>query len=239
MSSLSDYDLLMRMIEVGINTYLFDEYEPVCPSEDELLNKVSVATIAYWLEELGKLRLISDVQPSYFEGEPQLAFRVSKRAVELWRDPITLAQLIKAILPPEKAQYDIFLSYTTSDSHIAEELYEEFQKYQIDCYMAEMDLALATEWQSEISEALKSSKIVAILVTPRSKSKDWVLIEVGAAWILGKKLLPLLNQVNSSDLIGPLSQFQARVVENSKQRQFIASEISKNMNLNASRETSL
>lgn len=126
---------------------------------------------------------------------------------------------------PTRAAYDVFLSYTQKDVHIANEIREELAGSGMTCFMAEKDIRASGDWTEEIRGALHSSEIILLLLTQRSLGKPWILLEAGAAWALGKRIVPLLNQVDASEIIDPLTRHQARVVEITEQRVSLAVEL--------------
>ena len=92
--------------------------------------------------------------------------------------------------------------------------------------MAEKDIQVAAEWQDSIRPAaLIGSKRVLVLLTPRSINRPWVLMETGAAWALGKPLVPALSHVAATDLVDPIRRHQARIIETTAQRQALVNEL--------------
>jgi hypothetical protein len=91
--------------------------------------------------------------------------------------------------------------------------------------MAERDIPVATEWQDSIRAALLGSQRLLILLTPRSLNRPWVFMETGAAWALGKDLIPALVHVAANDLIDPIRRYQARVIETTAQRKAFVQEL--------------
>jgi hypothetical protein len=93
--------------------------------------------------------------------------------------------------------------------------------------MAEKDIAAAEEWQDRVRAALRGSVRVLVLLTPRSINRPWVLMETGAAWALGKPLIPALVQISPNDLLDPIRRRQARVIETTAQRKALVEEIAR------------
>jgi hypothetical protein len=116
-------------------------------------------------------------------------------------------------------KYDIFLSYADGDSRLADELKTEFEIRGLRWFMAKKDIEVASEWEISIREALISCTWVLLLLTPRSIDRPWVLLESGAAWGLGKRLVPVLVQVSISNLIDPIRKYQARLIKTMRDRQ--------------------
>lgn len=122
-------------------------------------------------------------------------------------------------------RYDIFFSYTASDAHIAVELCDELESANLKCYMAERDVPVGTDWDENIRNSLLTSHRIVLLITPRSLQKHWPLIETGAAWILGKEIIPAIIHINPEELPGPVKRLQARIIETMKQRKQLVAEL--------------
>jgi hypothetical protein len=122
-------------------------------------------------------------------------------------------------------RYDVFVSYSHDDAHIAQDLYSRMTSAGLTCFIAEKDIAVATEWEPAVRDALRTSASVLLVITPRSIKRPWVMAEVGAAWALDKTLVPALAFVSPGDLIRPISKFQARIVETPTQIEHLIREL--------------
>jgi TIR domain len=75
----------------------------------------------------------------------------------------------------------IFLSYADDDSKLARKIHNwltlTFPK--AGCFFAEDDAKRGPKWQVDIEKGLKCCKVAVVLVTPRSRNRDWVNYEVG------------------------------------------------------------
>ena len=107
----------------------------------------------------------------------------------------------------------------------ADELQKDLENNGLNCFMAEKDIQVATEWQDSIRSALIGSKRILVLLTPRSINRPWVLMETGAAWALGKALIPALSHIDANELLDPLRRYQARVIETTAQRKSLVNEL--------------
>lgn len=142
-----------------------------------------------------------------------------------------LAQVIneKKKRQPNKSiksfKHDIFLSYTAGDSHIAKELSDELKLAGLRCFMAEKDLKVGSDWNEDIRNSLRSAHRIVLLITPRSLRKHWPLMETGAAWALGKDIVPALINVEIDELPDPVQRFHARTIETMKQRKELIAEL--------------
>jgi TIR domain len=221
---MDDRELVRRLFELGVATFQKSHTSYADPSSDAHLHGVGAATIATWLEELGRHRLIGDVRPHFSRGGAGFRYQVTEEAVRIWSNPSVLERLLDQIVPvPPK--YDVFISYTAGDSALATELKSDFEHQGWKCFMAEKDIPVAAEWQDTIRTALLGSQRILILLTTRSLDKPWVLMETGAAWVLEKELIPALVQVAPSSLIDPIRRYQARVIETTAQRKAFVQEL--------------
>ena len=221
---MDDRSLVTRLLEIGVATRRTNPDAYATPSDDPGLKGIGVATVANWLEELGRHRLIGDVQPCFTSSGAGFRFQVTDDAVHLLSDAWRFDAWLNKIIPltPE---FDVFISYAAGDSAIADELRNDLEKSGLKCFMAEKDIHVATEWQDSIRAALIGSRRVLVLLTPRSINRPWVLMETGAAWALGKALIPALSHVAANELLDPIRRHQARVIETTAQRQSLVNEL--------------
>ena len=64
-------------------------------------------------------------------------------------------------------------------------------------------------FDAEIREALIESKEVCIVFSPSALNSEWVLSEWAAAWVLDKRIVPLLYQMPPAKLPERLRKFHA------------------------------
>jgi hypothetical protein len=124
------------------------------------------------------------------------------------------------------SQYDIFISYSHNDSQLAKSLYSKFKATGLRCFLAEKDIAAAECWESKIRDALRASQRILLLITPNSKDSHWVVAEAGAAWALGKPLIPTLAYVSNGELIAPIASHQARSIHTPEEIESLVKELS-------------
>lgn len=82
-------------------------------------------------------------------------------------------------------------------------------------WLSDTDVAAGSRWAQEVAQELEASNIGIICVTPENLGSSWVLFEAGA---LAKsmqvaKVIPLIFDLDFSDIAGPLAQFQAKKAE--------------------------
>ena len=78
-------------------------------------------------------------------------------------------------------------------------------------WMSEDNISTGARWASEIAHELETSGFGIICVTPENQNNPWLLFEAGALskTIVQSFVCPYLYDMSTSELTGPLSQFQA------------------------------
>lgn len=131
-------------------------------------------------------------------------------------------------------KYDIFISYASEDGDIAEEIYEMIQKKnpQLEIFMAKKSIKAGDVWDETIRKALISSPVIVLLLTPKSYRKPWVLLEVGGAWFQRKKIIPLYQYVEITDLPQPIKANQGILITTTANRREAVKTILSNFDTN-------
>jgi TIR domain len=81
-------------------------------------------------------------------------------------------------------------------------------------WLSEADVSAGDRWAQAIAKELETSKFGIICLTRENLGSPWVLFEAGAlAKSLETKVIPLLFNLEISDVSGPLAQFQAKKFE--------------------------
>ncbi|MCD9186070.1 MAG: toll/interleukin-1 receptor domain-containing protein [Pyrinomonadaceae bacterium] len=89
----------------------------------------------------------------------------------------------------------VFLSYSHKDSEIAEKIAKELSKFDLVVWNAETEILPGDNWAEKVSNALKDSDAMVVLITPDSLESRTVQREIEYA--LGNKsydnrLIPVL-----------------------------------------------
>lgn len=136
-------------------------------------------------------------------------------------------------------KYDIFLSYSHLDQLIAIELEEKLRASGLRCFLSEKSVQSGEEWVSTVRKSIQESERVLILVTPRSVNSKWVYIEAGAAWMENKKIVPLIQFVDLSELPEIIKNVQIKRIETEAQKLSLIQEMAKGMSKASSIQISL
>jgi hypothetical protein len=79
-------------------------------------------------------------------------------------------------------------------------------------WLSDADVSAGDRWATVVAKELEASNFGIICVTPENLNSPWVLFEAGALAkaMHGSKVIPLLFNLEFSDVSGPLAQFQAK-----------------------------
>lgn len=104
----------------------------------------------------------------------------------------------------------VFISHSSSDKWIARQIAEQLAARGIDTFLDEKDIETGDSIDDKIQEELSDSDELLMLLSPASLKSSWVLIEIGGARALRKRLVPILLHVGPNDLPPPLATGLAR-----------------------------
>jgi hypothetical protein len=128
-------------------------------------------------------------------------------------------------MPERFETYDVFLSFSNHDEHIAKELADRLTSAGLSCFLSAKDLRGGAIWKPSIRDAIRRSDRVLLLITPRSKDSRWVSLETGAAWMEQKDLIPLTQFVEPSELGDIARDYQVRIIETDQQKAALVAEL--------------
>jgi len=95
----------------------------------------------------------------------------------------------------------VFISFTYKDKEYANKMYGLLRKIpNIEIFSLEM-ITAGEDWESRLRSEIWKSDIFIVLLSENSINSKSVLHEVGAAWALGKRILPI---VTNPDIISKI-----------------------------------
>jgi hypothetical protein len=100
--------------------------------------------------------------------------------------------------------YTVFISHSSKDRWIAQQMArlidERTGEHGVTTFLDEKDIEGGDLFKDEIRTALRSCEELLVLLTPYSISRDWVQNEIGSAWVLEKRIVPILLHVDLDDI---------------------------------------
>jgi predicted nucleotide-binding protein len=95
-------------------------------------------------------------------------------------------------------RYQVFVSHATADKWLARTLCEKIEETGASTFRDDRDINGGDEIPEEIRRQIKQSKEILVLLTPESVNRQWVILEVGAAWGWSKRMriVILMNHIS-------------------------------------------
>jgi hypothetical protein len=80
------------------------------------------------------------------------------------------------------SDYQVFVSHATADKWLATILCEKIESVGAFTFRDDRDIDGGDDIPESIRVAIKRSRELVVLLTPKSVDREWVKLEVGAAW---------------------------------------------------------
>jgi hypothetical protein len=82
-------------------------------------------------------------------------------------------------------------------------------------WLSDVDIAAGERWTQSVAKELETTNLGIICLTRENVGSPWILFEAGslAKSFQGSKVIPLLLDLEFSEITGPLAQFQAKKVD--------------------------
>ncbi len=95
-------------------------------------------------------------------------------------------------MPKTQRRFEVFLSHATDDKWIAKVLCEKIESLgNVHVWRDDRDIDGGDDIPDEIRMAIQGCDEFLVLLTPASVGREWVLIEIGAAWYCECRMVPL------------------------------------------------
>ena len=94
----------------------------------------------------------------------------------------------KATQDAAEKPYQVFVSHATADKWLARTLCEKIEGTGATTFRDDRDIDGGDDIPEEIRRQIKRSREILVLLTPESINRQWVTLEVGAAWGKGKHM---------------------------------------------------
>lgn len=98
-------------------------------------------------------------------------------------------------------KYDVFISFSSENKKAAEYIEKILSSLGCTCYLSGQRLRGGDLFPEHIRESLVSSREFCLLYSKKSRKSSWVNTELGAAWGLGKYIVPILYELSKSGIL--------------------------------------
>lgn len=110
---------------------------------------------------------------------------------------VTLAQKprinLKGNIGGDEMDHKVFISYSHEDKLIAEEIDDHINSTGLVTFIDEKNIEWGDPLSLSVNDELMSSTMLLVILSPAGMKSNWVMLEIGQAIAMGKKILPFLT----------------------------------------------
>ncbi len=94
--------------------------------------------------------------------------------------------------------YSVFVSHASADKWVAKTMCEKIDSQGAESFRDDRDIDGGDDIPEKIRQAIKKCQDFVVLLSPLSLKRDWVRLEMGAAWGWKKRVIIVLMHVGDS-----------------------------------------
>lgn len=110
-------------------------------------------------------------------------------------------------------KYLVFISHSNKDrwiaGQIAKIIEEKGQEYGLRVFLDEKDIESGDSIPESIRKNIQACDEFIVLLSRYSVDRPWVLIEIGAAWVLGKRIIAIIDKVTPEEMPDAITPYKA------------------------------
>lgn len=104
----------------------------------------------------------------------------------------------------------VFISHSGRDRWIAAQIDRRLREDAgVGTFLDEKDILGGDRITDRVKDGLQRCDEFVVLFSSASKRSDWVKAEIGAAWVLGKRIVILLDKLSPTDIPQIVSDYKA------------------------------
>jgi hypothetical protein len=96
--------------------------------------------------------------------------------------------------------YFVFISHSSTDSWTARQIEKAIAQVGAATFLSEIDVTGGDDIGVQMREAMRRADECLVLYTPEAAQSKNVWIEIGGAWMAGKRVVLVLNRIAVSDI---------------------------------------
>ena len=93
------------------------------------------------------------------------------------------------------SQYTVFISHSSKDKWIARQIARLIEELDVQTFLDEKDIEGGDRIPDSIRNSIQNCDELLVLMSQYSVDRPWVLIEIGAAWGLEKRVVPIIDKI--------------------------------------------
>ena len=144
-----------------------------------------------------------------------------------------MAKRKRTQIKPAPQPYRVFVSHATYDKWVAMALCEKLEEIGVATFRGDRDIEGGSDIAESIRESISQCAEVLVLISPESVDRQWVVLEIGMAFMANKRIVPILLHATADqlpDIIDKkrafdINQFDAYLADLLKRKKSYGSEI--------------
>lgn len=119
------------------------------------------------------------------------------------RNPISLVGKLTIDEATEDTQkkYLVFISHSHIDSWVAKQIASKLEVEGVETFLDQLHIRAGEDFEARIIKALKQANELLVLFTPWGQASMFVWMEIGAAWLRGIPIVPVVYGLSVDELI--------------------------------------
>jgi hypothetical protein len=109
--------------------------------------------------------------------------------------------------------YTVFISHSTKDRFIAQQVAGLIQEagggLGIETFLDERDIEFGGSIPERVSREIRDCGELVVLLSESSVDRPWVLIEIGAAWVLEKRIVAVMDKLSPDQVPDVIAPYRA------------------------------
>lgn len=109
--------------------------------------------------------------------------------------------------------YTVFISHSTKDRFIARQvaglIQEAGRERGIETFLDEKDIEFGGSIPERIRQEIRDCGELLVLLSEYSVDRPWVLIEIGAAWVLEKRIVAVMDKLSPDQMPDVIAPYRA------------------------------
>ncbi len=109
--------------------------------------------------------------------------------------------------------YTVFISHSTKDRFIAQQVARLIQEAGgdrgIETFLDEKDIEFGGSIPERIRQEIRDCGELVVLLSEYSVDRPWVLIEIGAAWVLEKRIVAVMDKLSPDQMPDVIAPYRA------------------------------
>lgn len=104
----------------------------------------------------------------------------------------------------------IFISHSSGDKWVAQKIGEEIHSLGVETFLDAQNIVTGDDFDEEIRRQLAESDEILFIISAAALRSQWVMMELGAARAMRKRLVLILVGVSPNELPSPINRHLAR-----------------------------